>query len=257
MVMMTVKKTTILFASFILTIFMTHAQVGIGNTNPEAKLDVSSETSGLLMPRVALSSRTDVTTVSIPSSNGLQTSTMVYNTGNGALKPAGFYYWDGSTWSRMITTSAQVHVGKFKITDSGELVVTGLPFQPKRIVFKAYANNFDINNNSDNGTFDQDNGLRNYFGYMSGFAQNNNGIIAQQVIASGGSASSIDDLSKYSSSTKCIGIRYSDADGNLLGLTNAALTSFNTDGFTINITKPESGTEFLGDLLVLYTAYKF
>ncbi|MCX7729287.1 MAG: hypothetical protein N2203_07445, partial [Bacteroidia bacterium] len=53
---------------------------------------------GMLIPRVALSSNTDVTTIPSPAN-----SLVVYNTnasmmnGNGA----GFYYWNGSKWIYM------------------------------------------------------------------------------------------------------------------------------------------------------------
>lgn len=79
-----------LFSSFLLS-----AQVGIGTTNPNASsmLDITSTNSGLLIPRIALTSSTD--TVTIPSPVA---SLLVYNTGAGGLTPAGYYYWNGSAW---------------------------------------------------------------------------------------------------------------------------------------------------------------
>ena len=68
--------------------------------NSSAMLDVKSTSKGMLIPRVALISTFDVTTIPSPA-----TSLMVYNTtaagsGTAAVVP-GFYFWDGS-WVRMV-----------------------------------------------------------------------------------------------------------------------------------------------------------
>ncbi len=63
-----------------------------------AVLDIQSTTKGLLIPRVSLISTTDVATVPSPA-----TSLMVYNT-NGSISGGsgtGFYYWNGSNWSKI------------------------------------------------------------------------------------------------------------------------------------------------------------
>jgi len=77
-----------------LTVF---SQVAINSTgaNPDASagLDVSFTNKGVLIPRIALTSATDNTTISSPA-----TSLLVYNTGTGGLSPAGYYYWNGSQW---------------------------------------------------------------------------------------------------------------------------------------------------------------
>ncbi len=240
---------------FIFSIFtnMMIAQVGIGTTEPKAALDITSEDSGLLIPRVALSDITDSTTVRTPSDSDpdVEVSTLVYNDGTGGLQPAGFYYWEGSKWIQFASTEKQVHVGKFKITASGITTIAGLPFKPKSIEFKAYANIEDYNLNSDNGVNNNNSGLQNYFGYMQGYAQNTSGTIEQQVIAGGASANSVNDHSRYASDTNCIGVRYANQNGDSLGLTNASLTSFNADGFTLNV------SNFTDGLVVIYTAYKY
>ncbi|MGE4512988.1 MAG: hypothetical protein AB7E26_04110 [Chryseobacterium sp.] len=75
-----------------------NGQIGIGTSSPDASaaLDVTSTNKGFLPPRVALNSKTDVTTISSPTA-GL----LVYNTGAGSLKSAGMYYWDGSQWTSL------------------------------------------------------------------------------------------------------------------------------------------------------------
>tara|TARA_R110001583_G_scaffold114811_1_gene265233 strand:- start:149 stop:352 length:204 start_codon:yes stop_codon:yes gene_type:complete len=66
----------------------------------------------------------------------------------------------------------------------------------------------------------------------------------------GGNGTSINDISRYSNPNECIGIRYSNQNGDSLGLTTASLTSFTTDGFIINVTNRSD------DVLVMFTAYK-
>jgi len=70
-------------------------EVGIGTTLPSASsvLDITSTDKGVLMPRVALTGSTDITTIVSPT-NGL----MVYNTGTAGLSYVGYVYWNGSEW---------------------------------------------------------------------------------------------------------------------------------------------------------------
>ncbi|BCY28413.1 tail fiber domain-containing protein [Flavobacterium okayamense] len=79
------------------------SQVGIGTTAPQGALDVSSNTDGLLIPRISLSA-TNVATVITPT-----TSELVYNTNTSAVGPnqvtPGFYYWNGTLWVRLNTAS--------------------------------------------------------------------------------------------------------------------------------------------------------
>jgi hypothetical protein len=75
--------------------------IGINPTgstpNASAMLDVSATDKGMLIPRVSLTSTSDVTTISNPA-----TSLLVYNTNagmnNGSL---GFYYWNGNSWIKL------------------------------------------------------------------------------------------------------------------------------------------------------------
>lgn len=69
--------------------------VGIGTVQPSASsvLDITAPDKGVLLPRVALTSATDTTTIASPA-NGL----LVYNTGAAGLSYIGYVFWNGSEW---------------------------------------------------------------------------------------------------------------------------------------------------------------
>jgi hypothetical protein len=73
-----------------------HAQVGVGTTSPNnsSVLDIYSSNLGFLLPRVALNSISDTTTITTPI-KGL----IVYNNGLGGLSQSGMYRWTGIQWS--------------------------------------------------------------------------------------------------------------------------------------------------------------
>jgi hypothetical protein len=146
--------------------------------------------------------------------------------------------------------SNSFYVGTFQITGAGEVIVSGIPFQPSSITFTAYANIASMNVNGDNEVANNDNTAINVHGSMKGFARNNGATITQQVIFNGASGSSVNDISRYASSSYAIGLRYSNNNGDNLGLTTASISSFNTDGFTINT------NNFTGGILIIYEAYR-
>lgn len=87
----TMKK--LLLTSLIIVVNLTniYSQVGIGTTTPSASsaLDINSTNSGLLIPRIGLSSSSDITTIINPA-----TSLLVYNSATTSDVVPGFYYWD-------------------------------------------------------------------------------------------------------------------------------------------------------------------
>ncbi|UOX33542.1 hypothetical protein LXD69_16100 [Flavobacterium sediminilitoris] len=90
------KKTLLLTIAFCFSRFL-FSQVGIGTTSPDVSsaLDIKSNNSGLLIPRVNLLSSTDKTTISNPA-----ISLLVYNTSTISDVTPGFYYWD-TVWKKM------------------------------------------------------------------------------------------------------------------------------------------------------------
>lgn len=238
------KKIVCLLACTCLNFYLSFSQVGIGTTTPDASsiLDVESTDKGILIPRL-----TDAQIAAIVNpAIGL----MVFNTSTNM-----FQYNSGSPstpiWSAIQTSaSSSAYFGSFIISSTGTTTITGLPFMPSQIKFTACANVETNNLNSDNGVGNNNSGLANAFGMMSGYASNFGGSIAQQVMYIGGSGNSINDISRYASSSHAIGIRYSNQNGDSLGLTNASLSSFNSNGFTLNVTNHSD------DILVIYEAYR-
>ena len=97
-------KKNYLLALLLCTLFSVNAQVGVGTTTPDpsSELDITSTNRGFLMPRVALTSTTDITTITGTEA----TSLLVYNTATVSDVVPGFYYWDGSKWVTLAGTSA-------------------------------------------------------------------------------------------------------------------------------------------------------
>ncbi|MEM8999117.1 MAG: hypothetical protein AAGB24_02550 [Bacteroidota bacterium] len=160
------------------------------------------------------------------------------------------YKFNGTLWSEIANTNnPKIYLGAFIISSLGNQTITGIPFQPSQLSFVAHANVESYNLNSDNGVGNNNSGIANSFGTTNGFARDDGGTISQQTIYLGGSGNSINDISRYASDSHCIGIRYGNQNGNLIGLTTASLTSFNVDGFTINVDNFADGT------VVLFHAY--
>src|SRR6218665_1394569 len=107
-----IKKLPLLLLFFFFIQF-SFAQVGIGTTNPSASsaLEIRSTNSGLLIPRVALTSSTDITTIPAPA-----TSLMIYNTSAVSDITPGFYYWEGS-WKKFSSgTTPTATTGGWNLT---------------------------------------------------------------------------------------------------------------------------------------------
>ena len=76
-----------------------NAQVGIGTSipNPSAQLEIVSNDKGVLIPKVALTSSVDLSTISNGNVQGL----LVFNTASVSDVVPGFYYWNGAKWSKI------------------------------------------------------------------------------------------------------------------------------------------------------------
>lgn len=123
---------TMLFTC-ILSKFSYSQNVGINDSgaSPDASagLDVTFTDKGVLVPRVALTAINSAGPITSPA-----TSLLVYNTASAGTFPnnvtPGFYYWDGSGWSRLLNnpSSKVVLSGDVATTSSAFVDVTGLSF---------------------------------------------------------------------------------------------------------------------------------
>jgi len=120
------KHTFLLLATALLLGIQSYAQTGVAiNTSgadPDnsAMLDVSATNKGLLIPQVALTSTTDVTTIASPA-----TGLLIYNTATTGRSPdnviPGYYYYSGSLtgWKRFDTGSVSIVTGTAPVSSSG------------------------------------------------------------------------------------------------------------------------------------------
>lgn len=96
-----------LIVIFILATIAGHAQLKVGDNpttiNSSAVLEAESTNKGFLPPRIALTSATDVTTISSPA-----TGLLIYNTATAGTSPnivtPGYYFYNGSSWSPINST---------------------------------------------------------------------------------------------------------------------------------------------------------
>jgi hypothetical protein len=104
------KKLCILAVCLSTLTTVSYAQnVGISTNSPQAKLDVVSTNSGILIPRLALTGSNDAATVSSPTTSELIYNTATAGSGSTAVTP-GFYYWNGSAWVRLkVGTEGEDH----------------------------------------------------------------------------------------------------------------------------------------------------
>ncbi|WP_430614899.1 hypothetical protein [Flavobacterium sp. JP2137] len=94
------KKRLLSVAFLVGAIATGYSQVGIGTQTPSesAQLDVVSSNKGILIPRIALTSKTDATTITAGNVNSL----MVYNTNTAVGE--GYYYWMTDKWLKVINS---------------------------------------------------------------------------------------------------------------------------------------------------------
>lgn len=87
---------------FFISIFR-YAQVGIGTTTPNGALEINSDTNGIIVPNVLLTSRLTSAPVVNPNGGGIPLNgTLVWNTATAGSSPnnvvPGFYFWDTNVW---------------------------------------------------------------------------------------------------------------------------------------------------------------
>ena len=96
------KKIIAITLGFITNLFS--AQVGINTTTPHQSslLDINSTNKGVLIPKVALTSKTDIATITNPAKGLLIVAANNSGSGNTAVYEDRIYIFNGTVWDEMI-----------------------------------------------------------------------------------------------------------------------------------------------------------
>lgn len=115
------KKIIFVLTLAIQTVFVNAQNVGIGTTTPNqsARLDVTATNKGMLVPRVMLKNSIDVSTIPGPAK-----SLLVFNLKDSADVKPGYYYWNDTVWTGLISES------NFSSNESNDWRVKGNVVQP-------------------------------------------------------------------------------------------------------------------------------
>jgi hypothetical protein len=103
---MSKTNTTLFFALFLSVNLFGQTGINTKNPDPSAALEITSSNKGILIPRVSLTDRNDIATISNAAN-----SLMIYNTANAGVAPndvvEGYYYWnsDKKKWISIINTN--------------------------------------------------------------------------------------------------------------------------------------------------------
>lgn len=139
--------------------------------------------------------------------------------------------------------SPATFVGSFLITSTGDYSITAPGFTPSHVKFEGEAvGGQNVDRSGGGGS-----NVANSMGSFTGFARDDG---TRQVINSNASGNSINQTGHYSSDSNCIAIRYSGQNGGNLGKLLGDVTSFDSDGFTVNISSYQQNE------IVIYTAYR-
>ena len=236
-------KITLLLLPALLFIHLSHSQVGIGTTNPDASatLDITSTNSGLLLPRVALSSTTDNTTITGTEAVSL----LVYNTATAGNVTPGFYFWNGTQWERFSTGGHWKTTGNNGTNSSTNFIGTtdanALTFRTNNIQRLRIANGDQLLGSSTGGTEaqpfysfsgDTDSGL-----WLEGANTIGLGTNGQEFLTINGTASELvinndgDVLDFRVASDTQANALFVDGSSNNVGIaTNTPATAFNIGG---------------------------
>ncbi|NQY05373.1 MAG: hypothetical protein HRT68_03980 [Flavobacteriaceae bacterium] len=131
------------FFAFVISIISVTAQVGIGTTNPEGFLDLTSNTNGVLLPRVSLTNLTSELPIVNPQLGSIPVSTLVFHDGSNGIE-SGFYYWtsngwrvlqsgENNNWNLLGNSGTDSSVNFLGTTDQQDLVIKTTNFERARV----------------------------------------------------------------------------------------------------------------------------
>ncbi|WP_445718720.1 beta strand repeat-containing protein [Flavobacterium sp.] len=203
-----------LYVILLLSVFSNcFSQVGIGTTNPNAALDVSSTTQGFLLPRVSLTASNVALPVVNPAGGVLANGTMVYNTETAGVFPnnvlPGYYYWNGYQWIRLNADASWITHGNTGTNAATNFLGT---LDNVDLVFKRN-NLFSGRLNTSNTSF----GVESF---------SNAATTAQRTVAIG-----VNALKNVTSGNDNVAVGYGTLESNTTGLQNIAI---GTSALTLN-----------------------
>lgn len=140
-----VLLTGIVSLGFFSTLQAQNVGVNATGTSPDASamLDISSATSGVLIPRVALTATNTAAPVTSPA-----VSLLVYNTATAGTAPnnvvPGFYYWSGSAWISFMVQNSSDNGGWSMKGNAGSNVTTNFigTTDNKQLIFKSNSQSY-------------------------------------------------------------------------------------------------------------------
>ncbi|SEW09738.1 hypothetical protein SAMN05421841_1013 [Chryseobacterium wanjuense] len=99
------RKITLHFFCACIAGITIHGQVGVGTSNPHpsALLDLDASNKGLLLPRIALLSTTDIATIPNPAKGLMVYAVQNSGTGITAIQKDTLYKFDGTQWKALTT----------------------------------------------------------------------------------------------------------------------------------------------------------
>jgi len=122
------KREIILLLVIVLLSAFGWSQTGIGveSPNDEAVLEIASSTKGVLLPKVALNNSAQTFHLTTTAQNAHE-GMLLYNTNTdvtGGLSGAGYYYWGGTQWQRLVSSDGSPNIflpnpGDFDTTGGG------------------------------------------------------------------------------------------------------------------------------------------
>jgi hypothetical protein len=151
-------------------------------------------------------------------------------------------------------TNTKVYNGSFVITSTGAQSISGLPFEPNQVTFRASLPVDAENLAGKAGDSASDD--TGFAGNMFGFARNDGSTTTQQAMSTGGSGASINNVRYGASDSKAIYATYGDGDAAEVAQLEGTVSSWNADGFTLNIDTYSSFSAGMAGQVVQYTAYR-
>ena len=155
------SKNIFLFGLILSGIAVSAQNVGINGTggapDASAMLDIVSTNEGLLIPRVSIGNVAAAAPVAAPA-----TSLLVYNTNAAVIggTGAGYYFWNGVSWERLMSGLPQVDNGLYYNTGANRVRLGGALVENTTITQGTRQMTFNLNSSGDFNV--QDNGTTRF-----------------------------------------------------------------------------------------------